>query len=161
MKIPAARTTLALAGATMFLLSQRHMAFMLVFVVLPLLPWLIYSTFVMVRNPAKRAVQSQKVVIWITAVSVVVGIHAYRHTATRHQAQSIANAIQAYSLHNGACPSSLEAISMTKAQLKAQLGISHYACEFGKPSLFYASTLIPFETDHYDFEKNVWQHMGD
>jgi hypothetical protein len=161
MRIPAARSTLALAGVVMLLVSQRHMAFMLFFVFLPLFPWLIYSGFVIARNPTRRAMQTQKVAIWLTAVLLVVGVHIYWHVATRHQAQDLANAIQKYVLQNGVCPPSLEAIGITKVQLKAKLGYASYVCEAGHPRLFYGSTFAPFETDHYDFEKDVWRHVGD
>ena len=31
----------------------------------------------------------------------------------------------------------------------------------GKPSFFYATPYLIYETDHYDFVKNEWIHIGD
>jgi len=59
----------------------------------------------------------------------------------------------------GADPENIEAVGYSKNQLKALVGLGGYHCEHDEPRFFYASTYVPFETEHYDFETRTWQHV--
>ena len=161
MNVRLVRITVLAAGITTLLLAQRHAGFVLLLLAVPLVPWFLYSAFVITTQPARRVVQGLKVTIWLMSVLTVVCIHYYYHVSTRHDAQDIANAIQKYSNEHGICPSSLEAIGMTNAQLRGKLGYSAYVCEAGHPTLFYGSTYVPFEQDRYNFERKEWIHFFD
>ena len=81
--------------------------------------------------------------------------------AAQQHANKIAIAIEAYIAAHGACPPSLEAVGIAKADVRAKLGYAGYLCDTGRPTLFYGSTFVPFEQESYDFQKHQWVHIND
>ncbi len=134
---------------------------MLLLLALPLVPWILYSIFIITTQQARRVIQGVKVAIWVSAVFVVIGIHYYLYVSTQASANKVASAIQQYAKEHGSYPPNIDAIGMSKGQLRSELGLSAYILESGKPTLFYATTYLPFQTEHYDFETNHWRHVGD
>lgn len=161
MQIRALRSTLILAAVVILLLAQRKTGFMLLFLALPLLPWLLYNLYIIATQPARRKLQGTKMAIWVLTVLVIIGIHYNLHVSTRASADEVVGKIRIYSNERGSYPPNLEAIGMSNAQLRSRLGWSGYSIEAGKPHLSYASTYIPFHTERYDFESNKWRHVGD
>ncbi|MGZ3241541.1 MAG: hypothetical protein ACXWJK_15025 [Burkholderiaceae bacterium] len=153
--------TLIGAGVLAFLLLQKHSGFMILFVWLFLIPWIFYSAWVIVRQPQRRSIQAKKVFVWVAFSTIVVGYHLQLHNETRRKAQHIADKITDYMTAKGACPVKLETIGLSNKSLREEIGLSGYQCEGGKPVLFYASTYVPFETDHFDFKRREWVHIGD
>jgi hypothetical protein len=154
-------SSLLAAALMVLILGQRHAGFMLYVVVLPLLIWLPYSAFVIVKKPDVRASQLARVSIWIVAIALVAGIHYIRHKTTRHNADEIVAAINNFLTTHGRCPTTIDEIGIDQQQLKKKLGLSGYACEDGKPQLFYAVTYMAFDTYHYDFGSGVWKYDAD
>ena len=159
LELKALATTFITAFIVTLLLSQRHMGFAVAFEVMILLPWLAWSAWIMATQRARRRVQAAKSLIWVASVALIVGIHAWRAHQTREDAQRVVDAVLAYRAAHGAYPQSTEAIGYTKDQLKSMIGFGGYFVESGKPFFFYASTYVPFETEHYDFETNTWTHL--
>jgi hypothetical protein len=160
-KIKSIRTTIVSACILVLLLSQRHLGFILLLLALPFFPWLLYSTYVIVAKPDRRAVQASKIAIWVVAASMIVGIHVYRHTSTREQANQMVNAIRKYTAEHGHCPADLAAVGVSPAQIKSRLGYAWYRCEAGEISFSYPSVQVPFEMESYDFKSGTWKHIND
>jgi len=137
------------------------MGFMLVFLTLPLVPWLLYSAYAIATRPIARSLQVQKVAIWFLSVAVVVCVHYLMHSSSRQYAQGAVNAVQAYSEQHGFYPQNLEAIGMTSQQLRSKLSYSTYGIHEGKPYFFYGATYVPFEQENYDFAAREWRHVND
>jgi hypothetical protein len=99
--------------------------------------------------------------ICFLAFVLIFGISGFRAREIRQRADVIVTKIQAYQEKHGTCPLTLEAIHESKENLSAALGRrSAYACEAGKPRLFY--TAFPtFDTYHYDFERKTWDFVPD
>ena len=151
-------SSLLAAAFMVLILGQEHLGFMLYVVVLPLLIWIPYSAYVMVRKPDIRAQQFVRVFIWIVAIALVTGIHYIRHKTTRHSAEEIVSAIDSFSATHGHCPANLDEIGISSEQLREKLGMSGYSCDKGNPHLFYAATYIVFDTYHYDFKTGSWKY---
>lgn len=150
--------SLLAAGLMVLILGQKHAGFMLYVIVLPLLIWIPYSAYVMVRKPDIRALQLARVSIWIVAIALVAGIHYIRHNTTRHSAEEIVSAIDKFSAMHGHCPANLDEVGISSEQLRKKLGMSGYSCDEGTPHLFYAATYIVYDTYHYDFKRGSWEY---
>jgi energy-coupling factor transporter transmembrane protein EcfT len=161
MQLRAIRSTLIAVPVMILLLAPRHLGFMLLFVAIPLVPWFLYSLYIIATQPTRRALQGSKVGVWMVGVLTVIGIHVYYHVSTRDNANEIVSAIQIYVKEHGSCPPAIEAIGMSQAQLRSELGYAGYYCQSGKPKLFYGSTYVPFEQESYDFDNSQWRHIYD
>lgn len=161
---PAIRTlipTLVVCALVTLFLCQRHAGFLLFALALPLVPWLIYSAWVVATKPIVRRQQLVKACIWMLGVSIVLGVHAIMFTTAKRNAEEISAALEMHIREFGQCPKELEAVGLTKAALRKKLGYAAYSCESGKPTLFYGSTFVPFETENYDFGTHAWIHVYD
>jgi hypothetical protein len=144
----------AIAASLLGALFALHgMATGLVFVAIVMMFWLPYSLFVIVRNPARRKVQSQKVGIWMLMVAVVLAIHLYRHHDARGYADSIVQRIDQFRNMQGRYPDNMEEIGMSTAELKVRLITPYYT---NRPKFYYANTMAGFHMWSYDFEKREW-----
>jgi hypothetical protein len=162
MKLRAIGSTVIAVAVTVLLLAQRQAGFMLFFFAFPLIPWFLYSVYVIARPPACRSVQATKVALWVVGVSAVLGIHYRLHLNTKARATEVVSAIRQYASERGTYPPNLEAVGLSSTQLTSKLGRSSaYGIESGNPHFFYASTYIPFSTESYDFQNNVWKHAWD
>jgi hypothetical protein len=149
------------AGVLAFLFAQRHAGFMVIMEVLFLVPWTLWSAWVIAVKPQPRRLQSAKLGIWWLSVALIVGVHYVRATTTRASAQQVVDAVLAYRTAHGVYPADIQAIGYTKDQLRDMIGFGGYFMKDKKPLFFYASTYVAFETDHYDFARNEWTHIGD
>ncbi len=79
----------SLIGASVlaFLLLQKHSGFVILFVWFFLVPWLLYSVWVIATRPAVRALQTKKVMIWFLLSVAVAAYHLQLHQKTRTNAQ--------------------------------------------------------------------------
>ena len=149
-------TSLLLATATVFLVAQPGMGFLLVVLLIPLLIWLSYSAYGMLRWPETRRNRLLRVTIWLVALALMVGIHYWRHTTTRQHADGIVATIQRHAAKQGQYPATLAA-----AGIPSQGVWLRYRCDQGKPSLYYRGTFLPFESYQYDFSVGAWEHLAD
>ncbi|MES2299002.1 MAG: hypothetical protein V4582_18300 [Pseudomonadota bacterium] len=134
---------------------------MLLMVAVPLVPWCLYSLYVITTQPSRRTLQAKKVAYWVLGIATIIAVHVYRHISTRTAANEIVARIVDYSKTHGTCPPTLEAIGSSNAVLKEKLGLSGYFCKNGNPALFYGTTYVPFETESYDFEHGLWNPPSD
>ena len=153
-------STLIGAGMVTLLLCQRHCGFMLFLVLLFLLPWLLVSLWRGLRHPEQRAQRASQAAIWLCSVSLIVGVHLHMAIQTRDHAQRLVEKVSAYQQRHGRYPANAQALGYSDAQIRELLGLGDYFLTEGKPSLFYASTYMPFETEMYDFSLQQWRHRG-
>ena len=125
-----------------------------------LLPWLLASLWIGFRHPEQRALRASKAAIWLCCVSLIVGVHLYLAIQTRDQAQLLVEKVIAYQQTHGRYPDSAQALGYSDKQLRELLGLGGYFLTEGKPTVFYATTYLPFETESYDFSRQQWQHQG-
>jgi hypothetical protein len=156
------RVTLIAAGIITFFLCQRHAGFRIYLQVFILIPWIIGSAWKIIVNPKIRWLQTAKILIWLLSVAIITGSHYFLASRTRARAQEIVNAIAAYHATHGVYPESgyLESIGYTKDKIRSMVGMGGYLIENDKPSFFYASTYIIFETDSYNFNTRQWEHRN-
>jgi len=153
--------TIVSASIVALLFSQRHAGIGLLLLAFILLPWLLYSVYVIIRWSQRRAFQISKIAIWVVSVATILGVHYYLQVSTRANADALVAKIHDYQKNHGVCPANLEAIGLSKEKMREQLGLSVYGCEAGKLRLFYASTFVPFEEYRYDFERKQWKYEYD
>lgn len=158
-QIKALHPTLIAAGVVTLFLCQRHLGFVVLFEVFILTLWIIASIWVSIRNPQQRSLQAAKVGIWLLSVGIVIGVHLLVATQTRAKAQKLVDAVMSHSASHGTYPEDLQSIGYTKDEVRSMIGMGGYHFENGQPFFFYASTYVPFETDHYDFSKHEWVHL--
>jgi hypothetical protein len=151
-----------LFNSIMFLLiSGQRFSGMYAFIFCPfLIIWFIYSIFIIYTRPLKRKSQIIKILIWLVAIFVIVGIHAYRSDAARRSGDEVVLAITKYSLKNGAYPANFDIIGQDTARLQREMMLRYWLLD-GKPTLVYASTITPFDRYFYNFDKSVWEFRPD
>lgn len=152
--------TLIVSLLVTLLLAQRHCGFMLIFVLLLLLPWLLYASYRCLRFPAERTLRAQQAMIWCIAVAAISASHLLMYQSARSYAQAVVGKVEAYMASHGHCPAGLADIGVSAATFKQQLGIGGYVCDNQKAHLFYARTYVPFDSEHYDFSQHAWLHSG-
>jgi len=149
------------AAVIIFIFSQKHAGFMLAFVMLLSLPFLVFNIVVMIKNPDRRRFLRNKILLWIGAFACVIAWHGYLHISSRKIADEVVSMVQQYTAKNGHCPESLADLGLPEDWLKSRLGFSDYRCKEGQPHLYYATTYIVFDTEHYDFMNHTWIHLDD
>lgn len=137
--------------------GQQHAGFLLVLGALPLLVWLTWSAWVIVRRPYARLGQIICVMIWAVALVLLAAIHSVWYETTRRNADEIVKVIDAYSVAYGRCPQSMDNLGIKREVLEEKLGANYgYACNGGKAKLSYVATFTIFDTYAYDFDKDKW-----
>jgi len=137
--------------------GQRHAGFLLVLGGLPLVVWLTWSAWVVVRRPYARLGQLISVAVWLVALALLAGIHYVWHQNARRDANELVKAIDAYSATNGRCLQSIDKLGIKHEVLAEKLGENYgYTCNAGKAKLTYVATFTIFDTFAYDFEKDIW-----
>jgi hypothetical protein len=116
---------------------------------------------VIATKPTVRRLQLVKAGIWVLGVSIVMIVHANMFITARKNAAQVANTLEAYIRKNGKCPQSLSSVGVSETELRKAVGHVAYICESGKPTLFYWSTFVPFETENYSFSTHTWEHVYD
>ena len=156
------RVTLLEAAVVVFVLAQRGVGFMVIFMVLGLLVWIPYSFFVIARKPEQRRWRLACIGIWVLAVPLVYGVHSYRHETTRRNADEMVAAIEAFHRASGRYPATLDEIGIDREQVKDRLGsMAGYFVQNGKPHLGYPDTFTPFGYCRYGFDKHAWRCIVD
>lgn len=156
--LKALRSTIVAAGLATLILCQRHLGFMVLFEVIFATPWIACSLWIIVRNPQHRSLQSIKVGLWVVSMITVIVVHWAMATQTRANAQIMVDAIMEYATFHHTYPPDLQTLGYSNDDIRSKIGLSGYGFNNGKPYFFYASTYVPFETDHYDFAKREWEH---
>lgn len=151
--------TIAVSTLLVLLLSQRYFGFMIIFVLLVLIPSFAYSGIRCTTFPAERKLRVQKAIVWCIAVAIIFSVHRSMSEYAQTYAQSVVEKIEAYISSHGRCPAALEDVGISTDTYKKSLGGGYYVCDKGEPSLFYPSTGVPFEKEHYDFAKREWRHI--
>lgn len=160
-QIKALRSTFIGAIVVTFLLCQRHVGFMVLFEVICVLVFIVISAWVSIRRPQQRSIQAAKIGVWLLSVGIVIGAHIILAKKTKIDAQKIVDAVITYQASHGAYPPNIESIGFTKSERKSMIGLGGYFLTDGQPQFFYASTYVPFETEHFDFSKRIWRHSSD
>jgi hypothetical protein len=147
-------------AATLFtlFLSLPHTGFMLALFAWPLLILGLVSLVQMTRRPETRKFHLARILIWVTACALVVGVHYVRYTTARSYANEVVAKIRHFSAAQGRCPKDLKEMGIEKQEFREKLGVlSYYRCD-GYPELFYPVPYIVYDFYHYDFERNVWNY---
>lgn len=147
-------TSLLLATLTGWLVAQPGMGFLLILLLIPLLIWVIYRAYRMVRSPESRRNQLIRVVIWLVAVALMAGIHYLRYVTARQNADEVVATLHRYALRQGHYPATLAEAGISQGKLR-------YRGDLRKPRLYYGGTFLPFEFYEYDFEQGVWRQLAD
>ncbi|WP_431476876.1 hypothetical protein [Massilia eburnea] len=146
-------------GFVTCLLANRYMGFMIFFLAVPLVPWLFYSIWSVIRKPTIRPPTLVRMGIWLLGVTVILVAHAYMNAEARKEEQRVVGKIEAYIAQHGSCPATLATVGVDKDEVRNVLGMNAYVCEDGKPMFFYGSTYVPFEMENYDFTQHRWSHV--
>lgn len=133
--------------------SMRMAASGLAIVTIVLLFWLPYCLFVIMRRPAQRKVQAQKIGIWFLMIAAVLAIHQVRKVYTRDYADSVVQTIEQFRQREGRYPDSLKEIGFSDEEIRSKLGMARYA---SKPVFFYPDTVLIFHMWRYDFDRREW-----
>jgi hypothetical protein len=155
---------LSLILATIFtvLLSMRHAGIFAKIVLFVWWFWIPYSIFVMVKKPELRVLQSWRLVIWISAVLIVAGVHWVRYETARSYANAVAVKISSFAATHKSYPVKLEEAGVDRSEFHDKLKIAYYRRdEAGKPSFMYAVTYEPFSMYAYDFNTGSWEYVPD
>jgi hypothetical protein len=99
--------------------------------------------------------------IWFFSIITVSGIHYYHSKLTHENALYVSGVIEAYKSNHGNYPPNLEAIGLTKEQLRKLLGVSGYNVQNGEPMLFYGSPITVFDKYFYNFKESKWHYVPD
>jgi hypothetical protein len=150
-----------LATCTALMLSQRHLGFALYVVFIWMAPWLLGTAYHCFRYPVERRPRLINAGIWCLCVTIVLTSHLIMYRNAQAYGQQVVTQIEAYRTQHGNYPASLEEAGINKAVFRKHLGLGAYMYEDGHPSLFYASTYVPFDTESYDFTRHIWVHLYD
>lgn len=143
------------------MLSQRHLGFALYVVFIWMAPWLLYTLFRCQRHPTEWRPRLINVGMWCLCIALVLTSHLIMYRNAQAYGQQVTTQIEAYRTRHGNYPASLEEAGISKAVFREHLGLGAYMYENGHPSLFYASTYVPFDTESYDFTRHIWAHRYD
>jgi hypothetical protein len=144
----------------LLLTVPRHSGFVLGIFIMGLVPYFLYSGVRVYWHRNEFGTRATQLAIWVSAITVAVGVNYYRYTSTRNVANDVVEKIDHYHAMNTAYPSSLETIGYDKRSLKASLGLYAYSNKEGKPSFHYSVPYIIFDTYEYDFSSRQWVYRA-
>jgi hypothetical protein len=119
-----------------------------------LIPWLLYSLYVMWRKPERRRTQGQWVGYILGTFAAVSMTWVLQQAASGAYAERLIKAVEAYKTEHGQYPGNLEQVGF-----KIQWGIA-YVGGGSAASLFYPGPL-PFSMNMYEFYKQRWTYSRD
>ena len=111
-------TSLLLATVTVLFVAQSGAGSVLILLFLPLFIWASYSAYIIALVPEARANQLIRVLIWVVAVSLMVGIHHLRYVTTRQNADEIVATLHRYAVTHGKYPATLDEVGINQQQLR-------------------------------------------
>lgn len=158
-KKPNHTTTLFLAVIITVGLAQPHAGFLLLPLLIPLAFVMMQSLFSILFKPGAKGWHLARLIIWLSAIATVVGVHYYRYQDTRQSANEIVAKIEQYTRHNGHCPDTLDDIGINPQEADSMLGSSGYMCANSEPTLFYIAPFIIKDRYVYNFTRNVWEYQ--
>ena len=148
-------TTIASCCLVALITAPVHAGFMLVCILPILAIWLLYSAFVIWRQPAKRKLQAIQVGLWFLVVGGVLIVHLHYFRAARSAGNVAVAAVLQYRASHGMFPPSLQVAGVRNAGWGM-----FYELAQGKPVLFYPATFIAFDTYAYNFKRRAWEHQA-
>jgi len=151
--------TIIACALVMLMTIQPHAGFELIFVAIPLSIWALLSIVAVVRKPEQLKPRVIKFAFWLTTILIVLGVHWHYATDARRIADHYVLIIEQYKAGHGAYPPDLMTAGLDK-ELARRMMLG-YGLTDGKPGLFYAATLVPFDTYDYDFQHHVWVYQPD
>jgi hypothetical protein len=140
--------------------AQKGAGFFLYLVIPFLFGWLIYCAYLFLRKPSERISQLLKIGVWCFVLAGVFITHEHYRTKSREAADSVASAVSAYHIKNGAFPPSLVDARVNLSNRGGPWRII-YLFRSKDPSLLYPSTFSSFDKYHYDFAKSEWVFLPD
>jgi hypothetical protein len=149
------------AAIVTWLFSQRGALLGFFFLSLPLLAWMLLTFVRACRDSVRRKIHLARVLVWIIASALIVGIHQARHQAARDYANEVVAKVKNFSAAQGRCPKSLEEIGVDKQALREKLGTTLYRCLEDAPTLLYTNPMNGFDRYRYDFARDVWEYIPD
>ncbi len=143
-----------------FLCAQKSIGFILYLVIPAIFIWLIYSSYLLRRNPSERISLLLKFGIWCLSLTIVFCMHHYYRIKSREVADSVAIAVSVYYKTNGVYPLSLANAGINLHGRGGAWRIT-YGLISEKPFLSYPSTFDPFDKYVYNFVESKWEFYPD
>jgi hypothetical protein len=149
--------TLLAAAALIYFAFQSYGSVIISIAVPVLLIGFIIGLTLLIRRPQERRHRTIRMVIWILALILVMGVESYRARAVRGAADAAAQTITAYHTRTGSYPASFADVGLDAAALDERWTLRYWLRE-GRPRLVYDDTLMPLDEDEYDFDHGRWSH---
>lgn len=155
MKVKDYTTTFILVAIVLFLALQRDsgfgfLLFLLIFIIITL-----FKLVRMVQNPADRKEQLTRIGIWAAALTVIAAVHLFWSTASRNNAELVAQEILAYQAHTNSYPATLGQLGIDEQEFGVKWKI-RYVVRDGQGTLTYPSAFMPLTNYEYDFKAHKW-----
>jgi hypothetical protein len=128
-----------------------------------LVPWLIYSVYVIWRKPERRRKQARRLGYVLTAFAAISAVWVLGQSGKGVYAERIIKAVDLYETQYGRYPKTLEEVGFKYKIENGQnrgtdpWGIAYTDGSIGglSPAIFYPGPL-PFSMNQYDFDKRTW-----
>lgn len=117
------------------------------------------AKLVMKCMPTKREQASLRL-MWLgpAVFLATLPLHIHRFNAARDAANQFVEAAERYRGLHGVYPPTEEAMNLDPTIKRTRF--LYYDGKDGKPSLFYASPLIVFDTYQFDFDRKLWVYRA-
>jgi hypothetical protein len=133
-----------------------------------LLPWLLYSLYVIWRDPERRNRQEKRVGYVLTVIAALSMALVSLQFARGAYAGRILRAVESYKAQHGRYPEALEQVGFKTHNENGQdmgtdwWGIAYADGSIGglSPAVFYPGPL-PFSMNTYEFDKGRWTYFVD
>lgn len=113
----------------------------------------LYRLVQSVRRAEGRKKHFIRIGIWAATLALVGAMQIYWSTASRNNAEIIAQEILAYQRRTGSFPSTLNEIGIDEQELKDKWKIRYFK---GQGMLTYPSSFMPLTLYEYDFQAHRW-----
>jgi hypothetical protein len=131
---------------------------LVIFSVVALVPWGLYSLGVIAFSAARRKLQAAKLALWALAFLGSSSWLTYVDGRAVAAADRAVTAVQAHTLKHGRCPKTLDEAGYSQAQYRAAAGrFAFYQCGDGNPFLAYSDPWMIYVTRVYSFEHRTWK----
>jgi|CXWL01.1.fsa_nt_gi small-conductance mechanosensitive channel len=139
---------------------NRHMGFILVFVIPIVLVWALTRIYSAWKSPESRRGETVRVGMWVFTLSAVICTHIYYANTARGVADRVADAVVAYKLANGVYPQSIQVVE-AELQAEAKYWRLHYSAKAQEPILIYPATWVIYERWSFSFGEGKWEYLPD
>jgi len=147
--------TIALCAVATLFFGMPQAGFALYLFAIPWLVYALHSAMVAFEDPSQRRVRAGRLLIWMIALGLVLGLHEYYKANARADAELAIMQVNMFRQRHGRFPDDAEQADLNLPGI-TPLRNARYFAYSGKHRILYDDPWQPFRVVFYDLDTCAW-----